>query len=76
MASQDAQPRVELKVARVRKGLRSQVVAAKAIGIERRVLWRAEAGHGISLENALKIATFYEQPIEDLFGADTERAVA
>lgn len=73
MTSQAAQPRIELKVARIRKGLNSQQKAAEAMGLERRIVWRAESGHGISLESALKMAAFYGQPVEELFGTDLER---
>ena len=73
MTDQAAQPRIELKIARVRKGFRSQQSAADAIGVGRVVIWRAEAGHGISLGNALKMAAFYDEPMEKLFGEDLER---
>jgi DNA-binding XRE family transcriptional regulator len=65
--------RTELKVARVRMDL-SQERAAERIGIERRVLMRAERGGGLSLEHALKIAAFYGRPVEELFGDLLEQA--
>lgn len=74
MTSRAVQPRLELKVARIRKGFRSQQEAADAIGVERRIVQKAEYGHGITLEHALKIATFYERPVEELFGSSLEYA--
>jgi len=76
MASQPAQPRIELKVARIRAGFNSQQAAADAMGLERRIVQRAESGGGIRLEHALKLAAFYGLDPLEIWPVEDEKACA
>jgi hypothetical protein len=44
------------------------------MGVSRPILVRAEGGQSISLPSALKIAAFYERPVEELFSDLVEQA--
>lgn len=58
----------ELRVLRVRKGL-SQIELAKQLQVTRNSVSAWENGTKPSLENAKKIADFFEVPINEIFFA-------
>lgn len=73
MASLSAQPGAELRAERARRDL-NQTQVADMIGVSRPVIVRAENGGSVQLDTALKLAAFYERPVEELFPVLDEAA--